>query len=61
MRTFYRKQTQQKKEHLTNWSDEKYKVESTSTSFGQKYYHLEGEKRIFLRHDLLKAPSPNQE
>ena len=47
VRTFYRKQTQQKKEHLTNWSDEKYQVESTSASFGQKYYHLESEKRIF--------------
>ena len=55
VRTFYRKQAQSKKEHLTNWSDEKYKVERISESFGQKYYHLEGEKRMFLRHDLRKV------
>jgi len=47
VRTFYRKQKQSKKEHLTNWSDEKYKVERISTSFGQKYYHLEGENGCF--------------
>ena len=56
VRTFHRKQTQQKKEHLSNWSDEKYKVERISTSFGQKYYHLEGETRTCLRHDLQKVP-----
>jgi hypothetical protein len=55
VRTFYRKQTQSKKEHLSNWSNEKYKVESISTSFGQKYYHLEGLERVFLRHDLQKV------
>ena len=55
VRTFYRKQTQQKKEHLTNWSDEKYLVERTSTSFGQKYYHLKDDPRSYLRHDLLKV------
>ena len=60
VRTFQKQQTQKKKEHLTNWSKDKYKVESISTTFGQKYYHLEGEKREFLRHDLLKVPAPNQ-
>ena len=55
VRTFYRKQTQSEKEHLTNWSQEKYKVESILTSFGQKYYHLEGLERVFLRHDLQKV------
>ena len=61
VRTFYRKQTQKKKEHLSNWGDEKYKVESISTTFGQKYYHLEGLQREFLRHDLQKVPGPIQE
>ena len=55
VKTFYRKQTQSKKEHLSNWSKEKYKVESVSTSFGQKYYHLQGLERVFLRHDLQKV------
>jgi hypothetical protein len=61
VRTFYRKQTQSKKEHLSNWSDEKYKVTSISESLGQKYYHLEGESRVFLRHDLKKVPPPSEE
>jgi len=61
VRTFYRKQTQQKKEHLTNWSEDKYKVTSISESFGQKYYHVEGESRVFLRHDLKKVPPPSEE
>ena len=61
VRTFYRKQTQSKKGHLSNWSDEKYKVTSISESLGQKYYHLEGESRVFLRHDLKKVPPPSEE
>ena len=35
VRTFQKQQTQKKKEHLTNWSKDKYKVESISTTFGQ--------------------------
>ena len=58
VRTFQRKQTQNKKENVSNWSEDKYKVESISTNFGQKYYHLEDLEREFLRHDLLKVPSP---
>ena len=58
---FKKKQTQKKKEHLTNWSKDKYKVESISTTFGQKYYHLEGLQRVFLRHDLQKVQAPNPE
>jgi len=61
VRTFQKKQTQNKKEHVTNWSKDKYKVQSISSSFGQKYYRLEGLTREFLRHDLLKVPPPSQE
>jgi len=58
VRHFEKKQTQKKKEHLTNWSVDKFKVVGTSQSFGQTYYKLEGQKREFLRHDLLKVAGP---
>jgi hypothetical protein len=45
------------KKNVPNWSKDKYRVESISESFGQKYYQLAGEKRPFLRHDLLKVPA----
>ena len=58
VKTFYKKPTQKKKEHESNWNPEVYKVERTSETFGQKYYHLEGLERTFLRHDLKKVPAP---
>ena len=46
------------KEHISTWSDRKYKVESITETFGQKYYFLEGytqnnRKQGLLRHDIL--------
>jgi hypothetical protein len=58
VRIFFKKRTQNKKENVSNWSDKKYKVVRTSKTFGQTYYHLENETRTYLRHDLLKVPSP---
>ena len=55
VKVFYKKKTQAKKEHLSNWSEEKYKVDRISESMGQKYYHLQGKTRTYLRHDLLKV------
>ena len=57
VRLFFKKPLQAKKEHLSNWSEEKYKVQSISESFGQKYYHLENYPRPALRHDMLKVPA----
>ena len=57
VKTYYKKPLQKNKENVANWSDKKYKVERISEDFGQKYYHLEGRKRPFLRHDLLKVPA----
>jgi len=46
------------KEHISTWGDRKYKVESITETFGQKYYFLEGytqnnRKQGLLRHDIL--------
>ena len=56
VKTFFKKRTQNKKENVSNWSDRIYKVERTSQSFGQTYYHLQNQSRAYLRHDLLKVP-----
>ena len=56
VKTFFKKRTQNKKENVSNWSDRIYKVERTSQSFGQTYYHLQNQTRAYLRHDLLKVP-----
>ncbi len=58
VKVFFKKRTQNKKENVSNWSDKVYKIERTSESFGQTYYHLENQTRSYLRHDLLKVPGP---
>ena len=45
VRIYYKRPINKAKEHLSNWSEEKYKVESKSVSFNQAYYHLEGKKQ----------------
>ena len=42
------------KENKSVWLKTKHKVESISQSHGQKYYHLEGHTKPYLRHELLK-------
>ena len=56
VKIFFKKRTQNKKENVSNWSERKHKVERTSQSFGQTYYHLQNHPRAHLRHDLLKVP-----
>ena len=46
------------KEHISTWSDKKYKVDKITETFGQQYYYLDGYKQNgretgLLRHDLL--------
>ena len=57
VKIYYKKPLQKNKENVASWSKDKYRVLRTSEDFGQKYYHLEGQKRPFLRHDLLKVPA----
>ena len=46
------------KEHISTWSDRKYKVERITETFGQQYYYIDGYKQNgretgLLRHDIL--------
>ena len=54
VKTLYKKKYGEK-ESVSNWNPTKLKIESISTSFGQKYYHLKDDRRSYLRHDLLKV------
>jgi hypothetical protein len=54
----YKNKDKLDKEHISTWGDRKYKVESITETFGQKYYFLEGytqnnRKQGLLRHDIL--------
>ena len=57
VKVFFKKPLQNNKENVSNWSDDSYRVESISESFGQKYYKLANRNGSFLRHDLLKVAS----
>ena len=50
----YKKKDIFDKENKSVWLKTKHKVESISQSHGQKYYHLEGHTKPYLRHELLK-------
>ena len=56
VKIYYKKPAQKNKENVPNWSKDNYRVLRISEDFGQKYDHLEGQKRPFLRHDLLEVP-----
>ena len=56
VKIYYKKPPQKNKENVPNWSEDKYRVLRITEEFGQKYYYLEGQKKPFLRHDLLKVP-----
>ena len=50
-----RKKTLGEKEHISNFSEKVYKINSISEKFGQNYHKLEGENREYLRNELLKV------
>ena len=41
------------KERVSNWSNDKYKVEAIQESMGQKFYKLEGRDKALMRSELL--------
>lgn len=43
------------KEHVSNWSDEKYKIISISVRHGVKHFKLEDYPKLFLRHEIKKT------
>ena len=50
----YKKKDIFDKENKSVWLKTKHKVENITQSHGQKYYHLEGHSKPYLRHELLK-------
>ena len=51
----YRKKAIIEKERISNWGSVKYIVTGIEKKLGQQYYSLEGQKRSFLRSELLKV------
>ena len=51
----YRKKAITEKERTSNWGSVKYIVTGIEKKLGQQYYSLEGQKRSFLRSELLKV------
>ena len=50
----YKKKTAFDKENKSVWLPTIHKVVLITNSFGQNYYHIDGYKKPFLRHELLK-------
>ena len=51
----YKKKTKFEKENKSVWLPTKHKVALITESFGQKYYHITGYRKPFLRHEILKV------
>ena len=51
----YRKKKLGEKERSSNWSENKYVVDSISISNGLTFYKLDGITRQYLRHELMKV------
>ena len=51
----YKKKDKFDKENKSVWLTTKQKIELITESHGQKYYHITGYKKPFLRHELLKV------
>jgi hypothetical protein len=52
----YTKKKQFDKERKPLWSENVYEVEEITENFKQKFYHLKGKDKTYLRHELLKVP-----
>ena len=51
----FRKKDKLDKERVSSWQDKMHIVSKITVALGQKYYHLEGQARPYLRHELLKV------
>ena len=43
------------KENVSVWSPYKYKVIKIDESHGQKFYHIDGQTKPMMRHEILKV------
>ena len=53
--TIFKKKDKLDKERVSSWQDKMHIVSKITVALGQKYYHLEGQARPYLRHELLKV------
>ena len=51
----FKKKDKLDKERKSSWQDKVHTISKITTTLGQKYYHLEGQARPYLRHELLKV------
>ena len=51
----FRKRKPNEKERVGNWSQNIYTIENVENKLGQSYYRVEGNKRQYLRFELLKV------
>ena len=51
----YKKKDKFDKEDKSVWLTTKHKIELITESYGQKYYHITGHRKPYLRHELLKV------
>lgn len=49
----YTKKKNFQKERVPIWSENKYKIQKIESSYGQKFYYLEGRERPLMRHEIL--------
>ena len=50
----YKKKGRFDKENVSVWLPQTHDVALITESMGQKYYHITGHKKPFLRHEILK-------
>ena len=51
----FKKRKPNEKERVGNWSQNIYTIENVENKLGQNYYRVEGNKRQYLRFELLKV------
>ena len=51
----FKKKDKLDKERVSSWQDKMHIVSKITITLGQRYYHLEGQARPYLRHELLKV------
>ena len=51
----YKKKDKFDKENKSVWLTTKHKIERITESYGQKYYHITGHRKPYLRHEILKV------
>jgi hypothetical protein len=52
----YTKKKNFQKERVSIWSENVYEVEEITENYNQKFYHVKGKDKPYMRHELLKVP-----